>query len=262
MKIGFFDSGLGGLTVLKAVAAQLPNYDYEYFGDTKNVPYGDRSEEEIYELTKAGVRELFSRDCALVVIACNTASAETLRRLQDIFLPEEFPDRRILGVIIPTIETVIDSEIEHILLIATRRTIASEKYEREFAKFEQAPILETAATPGLVPLIEAGETGEALSLVFPVIDQFVSDDAQRGLILGCTHYTTLQAGIKERYGEHLVIFSQNEIIPAKLEAYLAAHPEIESTLTRNATRNIFFTKQDAHYDQVIGVLLGGAFVRD
>ena len=108
MKIGFFDSGLGGLTILKAVTQALPSYDYEYFGDTAHVPYGNKSEEEIYELTKAGVEHLFEQECALVIIACNTASAETLRKLQDTFLKEEYPDRNILGVIIPMVEEVLE----------------------------------------------------------------------------------------------------------------------------------------------------------
>ena len=133
MKIGLFDSGLGGLTILKAVARALPAYDYEFYGDTANLPYGDKSEDQIYELTKRGVEHLFSRDCALIIIACNTASAETLRRMQDEYLKEAYPDRRVLGVIIPTIEEVAEAGLTNVLLIGTRRTIESHKFEKEFA---------------------------------------------------------------------------------------------------------------------------------
>jgi glutamate racemase len=131
MKIGFFDSGLGGLMILKAVAKALPEFDYEFYGDTANLPYGDKSEAAIYELTKQGVEHLFKRDCALVIVACNTASAETLRRLQDEYLPESYPDRRILGVIIPTVEEVMQEKYSNAILLATKRTVESKKYEKE-----------------------------------------------------------------------------------------------------------------------------------
>ncbi len=258
MKIGFFDSGLGGLMILKSVSDQLPQYDYEYYGDTANVPYGDKSEEEIYELTKAGVGELFERNCALVIIACNTASAETLRRLQDTFLVEKYPDRRILGVIIPTVEEVAASGLSRILLIGTRRTVNSGKYERELSKFEHSPTLEAIATPGLVPLIEAGKKDEAFAEVLPVIENFVQGRGD-GLILGCTHYTTMREKIQERFPE-LKIFSQDTIIPTKLASYLEVHPEIESRLTQGGTRNIFLTAHTAQYDDVIKMFLGGVFM--
>src|SRR3989338_6111066 len=137
MKIGFFDSCLGGLITLKAVAKALPQYDYEFYGDTANLPYGGKSEEEIFELTKAGIMHLFKRDCLLVIVACNTASAETLRRLQDGFLKSEYPDHRVLGVIIPTVEELVSGDIKHALLVATKRTVDSGKYERELAKLDR-----------------------------------------------------------------------------------------------------------------------------
>jgi glutamate racemase len=262
MKIGFFDSGLGGLTVMKAVALSMPQYDYEFYGDTANLPYGDKTEEDIYELTKSGVEDLFEKECSLVVIACNTASAETLRKLQDTFLVEEYPDRKILGVIIPMVEEVVDCTAKRALLIATNRTIASCKYEREFEKFgAKAPELISIATPGLVPLIEAGQVDEALEEVLPLVEELIAKGGD-SLILGCTHYTLLKEGIEERIGQSLMIFSQAEIIPKKLYQYLEAHPEIESKLSKDGTRNIYLSEHTQKYNRVIGEILGGVFIED
>ncbi len=260
MKIGFFDSGLGGLTVMKAVASSMPQYDYEFYGDTANLPYGDKTEEEIYELTKAGVEDLFEKDCSLVVIACNTASAETLHKLQDTFLVEEYPDRKILGVIVPMVEEVVECNAKRALLIGTNRTIASSKYEREFEKFAtKAPELISIATPGLVPLIESGHIEEALKEVLPLVEELINKGGD-SLILGCTHYTLLKEGIEECIGQSLMIFSQTEIIPKKLYLYLEAHPEIENKLTRTESRNIYLSEHNDKYDRVIGEILGGVFM--
>jgi glutamate racemase len=259
MKIGFFDSGLGGLTILKAVATQLPLYDYEYYGDTAHVPYGNKTETEIYALTKAGVEHLFERGCLLVVIACNTASAETLRQLQDTFLVDEYPERKILGVIIPMVEEVVQSHAKNALLIGTTRTVESGKYEREFAKLPDAPKLTSVATPQLVPQIEAGNIESALKEIYPLVDEFVAEGGD-SLILGCTHYTLLREQLHARYKEKLTIFSQDAIIPKKLLEYLTVHTEIEQRLTRGATRNLFFTKHEAKYDHLIEHILGGLFI--
>ena len=137
MKIGFFDSGLGGLTIMSAVIKKLPQYDYEFYGDTANLPYGDKSEEEIFNLTKRGIDNLFKKNCLLIIVACNTASAETLRELQNNYLIKNYPERKILGVIIPTIETLKEEEIQHAILIGTNRTINSKKYDLELIKYDQ-----------------------------------------------------------------------------------------------------------------------------
>ncbi len=256
MKIGFFDSGLGGLVALKAVARALPDYDYEFYGDTANLPYGDKSEEEIFELTKAGIVHLFSRDCLLVIIACNTASAETLRRLQDGFLKDKYPDHRVLGVIIPTLEELVTLGLKHALLVATTRTIASGKYERELAKLTDAPLITARATPELVPLIELGEAEAALGSLIATIKGVGEVD---GVILGCTHYSVLKDKLRAGFPT-LCFISQDEIIPNKLADYLERHPEIKSQLSRESTRNVFLTDNSSRYDQVIRELLGGAFI--
>ena len=260
MKIGFFDSGLGGLIMLKAVAKALPQYEYEFYGDTKNLPYGDKTEAEIFELTKEGILHLFNRDCVLVIVACNTASAETLRKLQDGFLRETYPDRRVLGVIIPTVETVTELQLKRALLIATKRTVESGKYDVEFTKAAKETELVSVATPVLVPLIELGEHDAALEEAVAVIARVGEVD---GVILGCTHYCLLKEKLREHFlPQNISIISQDEIIPKKLELYLNNHPEIETRLTRGEKRNIFLTDASSRYDATIGELLGGAFIED
>lgn len=256
MKIGFFDSGLGGLAILHAVAKHLPMYDYEYYGDTAHLPYGDKSEREIYEYTRLGVEHLFARDCVLVVIACNTASAETLRRLQDEYLPySAYASRRILGVIIPVVEEVCVSGLERVVLIGTKRTIRSGKYHLELGKRNMLNTkIEAVATPELVPLIEAGNLPEALAIAEAYIEPFVGEVG--GVILGCTHYTLLEDDLHIRYPQ-LKFFSQTDIIPKKSELYLEAHPEIQAQLGTGYERNIYLTEQRSEYDRMIEMLLRG-----
>ena len=258
MKIGFFDSGLGGLTIMNAVVKELSQYDYEFYGDTANLPYGDKKEEEIFELTKRGIEHLFNKDCLLIIVACNTASAETLRRLQTEYLQKNYPDRRILGVIIPTIEKLFEEKIEEAILIGTNRTIESRKHHIELSKYNDAPKLNSIATPSLVPLIETQKYDEAYAQICAIID---SRTTEEGIILGCTHYTTLNAKLSERYkGENFKIISQDEIIPKKLREYLDKHPELEKRLGKNSKRNIYLTKHSEIYDKFFADLLGGVFI--
>ena len=252
MKIGFFDSGLGGVVVMNSVIELLPQYDYEFYGDTANLPYGQKSEEEIFLLTKRGVEHLFSADCILVVIACNTASAETLRRLQDEWLPITYPDRKILGVIIPMVEEVILSGVREAILIATTRTIASQKYEREFSKFTVAPNLHSIATPELAPLIEAGKIETAIELTNLIVGKEVREGS--ALILGCTHYALLKPALLNQFGTETKIFSPTEIIPYKLAVYLTWHDEIEIQLSRGGTQNVYLTNEREDYLPLITFL--------
>lgn len=254
MKIGLFDSGLGGLTILRAVAAELPEYDYVYFGDTAHLPLGDKSEEEIFNYTKEGVERLFAEDAALVIIACNTASAETLRRLQDGFLTERYPDRRILGVIIPTVEAIEASGVRQALLLATRRTVASRKYDRELADRHLDLKLDSVAVPELVPLIEKGQADEAAKLALRTIADL--EEKPEAIILGCTHYTKIKEALRAGYPK-TTIFSQDEIIPRRLTDYLSRHPEIEGLLTRSRTRSIILSLERPDYAGTIKELLGG-----
>ena len=260
MKIGFIDSGLGGLTILKAVAKELPLYEYEFYGDTANVPYGDKSEAEIFALTKAGVEHLLARDCALVIVACNTASAETLRQLQDTILVDEYATRRLLGVIIPTVESVVATNCATVSMIATKRMVNSHKYEAEFEKSGATVTFTSLATPTLVPLIEGGHLEEAKAEVLALTEPLIAGGAE-ALILGCTHYTLLKDALRTAYPA-VTVFSQDEIIPEKLTDYLSRHPEIETKLGRGGKRNIYLTDPNTKYDQAIASLLGGVPLLD
>lgn len=237
MRIGFFDSGIGGLTILHAVRELLPEYDYLYYGDTKNLPYGDKAEAEIFTYTKNAIEYLFEHGSLLVVVACNTASAETLRILQDTLLVGQYADRRILGVIIPTIEVLCAVKPKHALLIGTVRTIESRKYNRELEKISSTIVLSTQATPELVPLIESNDMQGAWDVLKKVVESQTGEIDT--IVLGCTHYTVLKDEIRKHF-PHTVI-SQDEVIPEKLKKYLENHPEIESRLTRSKTLEVFLT---------------------
>lgn len=260
MNIGFFDSGLGGILILKAVARALPQYDYVFYGDTANLPYGDKTEEEVYELTKRALDELFLRDCSLVIVACNTASAETLRKLQDTYLKEEHPDRRVLGVIVPTVEEVIEGGCTRAVLLATARTVNSGKYARELAKLPHSCELIAVATPELVPLIESSKQEEAVAAAIAVLDT----EAREGdvVILGCTHYVLLKDELRTHYGDRLTFIAQDEVIPYKLQEYLDRHPEIQEKLSQTGKRQIVLSEHRADYDRLLAEFLNGAYIPD
>lgn len=241
MTIGFFDSGIGGFHVMERVMQHMPQYSYVFYGDSKHLPYGDKSEAEIYQLTRNAVWYLFSaHNAEIVVLACNTASADTLRRLQDEFLKSRYPNRRVLGVIIPTIEAVLQAGHKKPLLIATTRTVSSGKYERELAKFDPSIALKAHATPHLVPLIEAGRLDEACDSLAPVFDTHRAEGGD-SVILGCTHYGLLTTKLRERHGGALHIIAQEEIIPRKLQDYLERHPEIEALLSKKGEREVVWS---------------------
>ncbi len=238
MKLGIFDSGLGGLVIAKAVREHLPDIDIVYFGDTLHLPYGNRSAEAIYEYSKRAVEFLFAQDCALIITACNTVSASALRRLQQEYLPDsEYSTRRILGVVVPTLECAADMGFKRLGLIATSYTINSGIYEDELQKLSPDITLVSQNTPLLVPLIENGGAQWLESVLEHYLSAF-SDDNIECLILGCTHYPFLKKQIREILGPDIYTMSQDEIIPAKLENYLHRHPEIAGKLERNG-ENVF-----------------------
>lgn len=259
MKIGLFDSGLGGLTILKAVVKELPQYNYVYYGDTAHLPYGDKQEDEIYDLTKEGVRYLFEAGAVLVIIACNTASAETARRLQQDFLPREFPDRKILGIIVPTIEVLQFNRLTKVLLIGTKRTIESGKYQLELDhKGNGNTVLQQLATPELVPLIEMNEVDTAAAQTIRIIEE--KGRESEVVVLGCTHYTEIKKPLRDHFTGRKTILSQDEIIPGKLADYLLRHHEISSQLTHGGERSIHLTEHRKDYDRIMGYFLGGVYV--
>lgn len=260
-KIGVFDSGLGGVLILKAIAKRLPEYDYEYYGDTLHVPFGDRSESEIYEFTKEAVECLFKKGCLIVILACNTASAETLRKLQDEYLPKHYPDRRILGVIIPVVEEVIENTCKQVLLFGTQRTVGSGKYHLELGKRNEIHTkIEAIATPELVPLLESGEIEEAVEKTsLRIRERIDRGDNIDGVILGCTHYNLMLEMLRVQFSD-ITFFGQVEIIPNKIENYLLNHPELEQKLTQNGTRNVYLTEYRPDYDKHLESLLNGKYI--
>jgi glutamate racemase len=252
MKIGFFDSGLGGLTVLKAVREHLPMYDYVYYGDTLNLPYGDKSEEQILTFTKNAVEYLFDHGALIVIVACNTASSEALSILQDTMLVGKYSDRKLLGVIIPTIETLLESGAKNALLIGTVRTIGSQKYLRELEKASSKIQLDSTAMPVLVPYIENGDIENAHLKVAEVIASGKGDIDT--VILGCTHYTVLKDFIRKKF--NLRVISQDEIIPKKLQTYLEKHTEIQSRLTQGGSLEIFLSEETERYKDIKKEMFG------
>lgn len=251
MKIGFFDSGLGGLLIMKSVRELLPEFDYEFYGDTAQLPYGDKTEAEIYELTMAGVSHLFAVGCAVVVIACNTASAETLQKIQQTILRGEYRERRVLGVILPTVEVVASRAVATVGLLATTRTVESGKYREELLKALPKVRLEAKPLPALVTLLEGGELTEAASLIRTEVVQF-RQLGVNNFILGCTHYCLLKQDVRSVLGSSGIVFSQDEIIPNKLKTYLGNRPELTRQLGRQGTLNIYLTLPRPDYDQFIG----------
>lgn len=231
---------------MQAVRKSLPQYDYIYFGDTENLPYGNKTEEVIHELTYRGIKKLFDMGALLVIVACNTASAASVRKHQDGMLKREYPDRKLLGVIIPTIEALNDIHSTSALLIGTERTIKSKKYEVELRKKNSTLELHTHATPNLVPLIEEGHVQKAYHEVQALIDSYHTYiDA---IVLGCTHYTVLKEHIRKN--NDLLVLSQDEIIPDKLKNYLERHPEIEERLTKEGSVKIYLSAESKHYDEI------------
>jgi glutamate racemase len=244
MKVGFFDSGLGGLQIAKAVQAHMNIYSYIFYGDTANVPYGNKSEVEIEMLTRAGVQTLFDLDAKLVVVACNTASVQSVRTLQQTMLTHKYADRKILGVVIPTVETIIESNVQTVTLIGTHRTIASKKFEIELLNRSPRPIkIDAMSTPELVPLIEQGKLDDACSYLQSVVPK---ERVGEVLVLGCTHYSVLKNQVRAWYTESQVL-SQDEIIPQKLSEYLLMHPEIESELTQVKNFTVKLSDESFHY---------------
>lgn len=237
MRIGIFDSGLGGLAIASSIIRHLPEYDYLYLGDTKRVPYGGRSQETIHQFTAEAMNFLFRHDCQLVIVACNTASAEALRKSQQEYLPTFYPDRRILGMIIPAAEAVFEAgPVGEVGVLATVSTCESGAYQRELKN--QSPDLRIRAVPAplLVPLVE----NDGLKYLDPVLDDYLAP--LRGvdaIVLGCTHYCLIKDQIRAR--TNATVVSQDEVIPPKLADYLRRHPEIQSKLGRSGGRRFCVT---------------------
>jgi len=239
MRIGIFDSGLGGLLICHSLVAALPDYDYVYLGDTKRVPYGNRSQEAVFEFTCQAAQYLFEKeDCQLIIVACNTASAEALRKVQEEWLPQHFPERRVLGVIVPTVEALGSlQEGDKVGILATTSTVNSQAYPIEIAqRFPSLTVIQQAA-PLLVPLIEH----KGLQWAGPILDHYLEPLRDcAAIVLGCTHYAAIKDMVAERL-PHAQIIAQDELIPASFKQYLGRHPETEILLGRGGGRHYLVT---------------------
>ncbi len=260
MKIGIFDSGLGGLTIFKSIRQRLPAYDYVYLGDTARTPYGSRSFEAIYKFTTESVQFLFGQDCFLVIIACNTASAKALRNIQQKILPVTYPSRRVLGVIRPSVEELGRyTRTRTVALWATEGTVKSMSFEIELKKLAPEIRLIQQACPILVPLVEAGELNGDGAKYF-VEKYWRESQAQSSqidtLLLACTHYPLLLPVIKASLPAHIRILVQGDFVAPSLESYLQRHSEIEEKLTRNGTARFLTTDQGEGFDRLAQVFLG------
>lgn len=237
--IGVFDSGYGGLTILKQIRNTLPDYDYIYLGDNARAPYGTRSFDIVYDFTRQAVEYLFSQDCPLVILACNTASAKALRTIQQTVLPDRWPDRRVLGVIRPTVEDVgAMTHTRHVGLLATPGTVNSHSYTLEINKIHPDITLTERACPMWVPIVEAGEAQSdgADYFVRKYIDDIMeADPLIDTLLLGCTHYPILLPKIRKYTPEHVRIVPQGQIVADSLKDYLRRHPEIECRCSKSGT---------------------------
>ncbi|WP_170432811.1 glutamate racemase [Ruegeria arenilitoris] len=235
MAVGIFDSGLGGLTVLNAAQTRLPEVDFLYYADSAHAPYGVRDAEDIYNLTRNAVQDLWSRGCDLVVLACNTASAAALRRMQEEGVPQ---GKRVLGVFVPLIEALTERQwgdnspprevaVKHVALFATPATVASRAFQRELAFRAIGVDVEAQACGGVVDAIEDGDMILAEALVRSHVDALKRKMPQpQAAILGCTHYPLMAEAFQAALGPDVQVFSQGDLVAESLADYLQRHPDM------------------------------------
>jgi len=260
--IGVFDSGYGGLTVLKELLKKLPGYDFLYLGDNARTPYGTRSFKVVYEYTLEAVKYLFEKNCPLVIIACNTASAKALRNIQQLDLPKIGPDRRVLGVIRPSVERVAEiTRNGHVGVLGTSGTVASESYPIELEKWSKGKVKSTVqeACPMWVPLVENNEIeseGAEFFVRKNIQNIFQKDKDIDTLILGCTHYPLLGQVIRKFVPDGIQILEQGEIVAGKLIDYLSRHSEIDEKISKTGALEFLTTESAENFENQAALFLG------
>lgn len=251
--IGIFDSGYGGLTILRQIRQLMPQYDYLYLGDNARAPYGPHSFDVVYRFTLQAVETLFRRGCKLVILACNTASAKALRSIQQNDLKRWGPEYRVLGVIRPTVEVVSQlTESRHVGVLATTGTINSGSYGMELRKLHPDIKVTGQACPMWVPLVEYGEydTPGADYFVKKRIDSIMAADPQIDtLILACTHYPLLLPLIEKHVPEGVRVVPQGEYVARALADYLGSHPQMEETLARGGQCHYLTTESSEKFSE-------------
>lgn len=257
--IGIFDSGYGGLTVFDKIRQALPDYDFIYLGDNARTPYGQRSFEVVYRFTRQAVMKLFSEGCQLVILACNTASAKALRTIQQCDLPQWDADRRVLGVIRPTVEIMDQvSTTKHIGILGTSGTISSHSYALEIEKMFPHITVTGEACPMWVPLVENNEFDApgADYFVKKHLDHILSLDPQIDtLVLGCTHYPLLLGKIRQYLPDRVMVIAQGEYVAESLNDYLERHPEMDRRLTRQGKCRFLTTESADKFTEAASVFL-------
>lgn len=258
--IGVFDSGYGGLTILRSLRQVLPDVDFLYVGDNARAPYGSRSFDLVYRFTIEAVQALFDRGCPLVILACNTASSKALRSIQQLDLPSMNPDLRVLGVIRPTVEAVgAITRSGAVGILGTPGTIASQSYNLEIAKLHPDIKVYTQACPMWCPLVENNEADG------PGADYFIKKDIDALLaqnpnidtvVLGCTHYPILLPKIKKYVPANIEIVVQGDIVAQSLTDYLRRHPEMDSRISRTGSCQYFTTEQPDKFDPLATTFVG------
>lgn len=260
--IGVFDSGYGGLTILKEIVRVLPEYDYVYLGDNARSPYGTRSFDVVYRYTHEAVERLFGMGCRLVVLACNTASAKALRTIQQTDLPRLDAGRRVLGVIRPSVESLASyTRNGHVGILATKGTVASDSYPMEIEKLygHKDFRITQVACPMWVPLVENNELEGAGTEFF--VEKYVAEllDADGDIdtvILGCTHYPLLRDMIARYMPAHVKIIEQGHIVADSLKDYLRRHPEMEGHLSKEGKVEYFTTEKEELFSRMAGLFMG------
>jgi glutamate racemase len=260
--IGVFDSGYGGLTVLKEIIHALPQYDYLYLGDNARAPYGNRSFDTVYHYTLQCVQWFFDQGCSLVILACNTASAKALRTIQQNDLPRIGPDKRVLGVIRPTTEIIGSySETGNVGILATNGTVASNSYPIEIAKFYPSIKVYQEACPMWVPLVENNEYlghGADFFVKKNLHSIFEKGETIDVLLLACTHYPLLNEKIREYLPVAVKLLSQGEIVAKSLAEYLLRHPEMETRCSKKGQREFYTTDSTEDFDNHATTFFGEA----
>lgn len=257
--IGVFDSGFGGLSILREIRKVLPQYDYIFLGDNARAPYGNRSYQLVYEFTLQAVKYLFARGCHLVILACNTASAKALRSIQQRDLNGLDPNRRVLGVIRPTVEEIGNiTKSRKVGIFGTPGTVQSLSYDIEIGKMHPDIKVYSHACPMWVPLVENRESDG------PGADYFVKKDVEAlmsqcsdidSIILGCTHYPLLYDKIRKYTPESVQIIEQGPIVAASLKDYLYRHPEMEQRCTKNGTCQYCTTEDASRFSPLASIFV-------
>lgn len=258
--IGVFDSGYGGLTVLKEIIKQLPEYDYLYLGDNARAPYGTRSFETVYRYTLQCVKWFFKQGCPLVILACNTASAKALRTIQQNDLEKIAPGKKVLGVIRPTTEIIGNyTESGNVGILATNGTVASGSYPIEIEKFFPNVHVYQEACPMWVPLIENNEHhthGADFFVKKNIKNIFEKGPSIDVVLLACTHYPLLKDKIEEYLPVGVKLISQGEIVAHSLKDYLLRHSEIEEQISQNKGRIFFTTDSTEDFNNHASIFFG------